>query len=400
MAVRVRKLARELNRGPDEVIGLLHAIGMERYRSADDMLPDPTAEAVRRAIRDGVAPVPVAVIDRPTAKAIEVDEAPDLMSRLVPGVSRGGKAPIAARPQPVPAPIARAKESPAPRPENTRVIEAERQAVAAERAALEAERDALRRDHGGLGEREEALAEERARLEAEWSTLAEERVNVAREREAVARERSETARDRAAAIPPLRGSGRSLADLLTARGLRGLDEHERAIGALASARMLGDLLGRLRVDEVELVDRFLRERLVLVAGEAPAGVGAAAVTVAPDRAEIPDAAGLTKAIARLGEALLLAGLRRLLIIGGRPAWQKLLRSGLDARLEVRFLPAAPRTRADAEQDVQRTDVVALWGVSSDNGAREVYGQTRAIVVHIDHDGIPALITAISAAVSG
>lgn len=397
MAVRVRKLARELSRSADEVLGLLHAIGFDRYRSHDDMLPDAMVEAVRRAVRERVQPVAVAVAaGRGENRAADPVGAPggDLMSRLVPGVVRVGRAEPERR-----APAAEAPKPAAKPQEDVRVASALRSAVDAERSAVDAERDLVRREVRQVAERDAAMQSERDRLAAEWAALAEERVNVARAREAVAREREELARDRGVTRPVI-GAGASLADLLTNRGLRGLDECERAVGALASARLLGDLLVRFKVDDTELVERFLRDRLVLVAGDAPVGIGAAAVTVAPERAEVADGAAAMKAIARIGESLMMAGLRRVLFVGGRPAWHKLLRAHLDARLEVKLLPGTPRGRAEAEQDVLRTDVVALWGVPADAAAREVYGQSRAVVVFVDQDTVAALANGIVAGLAG
>ncbi len=404
MAVRVRKLARELNRSADEVLGLLHAIGFDRYRSADDMLPDAMVEAVRRAVRERVQPVAIAAAaSRAENRAAEpVIVGGDLMSRLVPGVVRVGRTEPDRR---VPAPArspepAKPTAQPTVKPhEDVRVASAMRSAVDAERSAVDAERDMVRREVRQVAERDLAMQSERDRLAAEWATLAEERVSVARAREAVAREREDLARDRSVARPTS-STGTTLADLLTNRGLRGLDECERAVGALASARLLGDLLVRLKVDDADLVERFLRDRLVLVAGDAPVGIGAAAVTVAPERAEVADGAAAMKAIARIGDSLMMAGLRRVLFVGGRPAWHKLLRAHLDARLEVKLLPGSPRGRAEAEQDVLRTDVVALWGVAADAAAREVYGQSRAVVVFVEQDNVTALANGIAAGLAG
>src|SRR5262245_61965780 len=89
MAVRVKKLARELNQSPRHVLGVLHAIGFDRYRSPEDMLPDGTVDKVRRATRDGVEPVPVpGLASAPTKTAPRASTGDDVMAKLVPGVVR------------------------------------------------------------------------------------------------------------------------------------------------------------------------------------------------------------------------------------------------------------------------------------------------------------------------
>lgn len=403
MAVRVRKLAKELHRDVTEILGILHAVGLARYKTVDDMLPDAAVETVKKAIRDGVKPaaVEVAVPVKRPGLVTEIEAANDFMAAIVPGVLRHGAQPIKARPAPVPEPIRRAP-APAIRalptlaeaPAGERAaLSAERQALTAEREANEAERRALHAEREQLEAVTVEIQAERERLAQEWSALADSRVAVARDREAIARDRVTMVRPVAAPA----STSVSLQDILAGRGFKGLDEYERAIGALAQARMLGDLLGRLKVDDVELVERFLRERVVLVSGEAPTGLGAAAVTVAPDRAELPDAGNLGKLLSRLGELFLLHGLRRVLVVGGRPAWHKLLRGGVDPRVELRFSPANHRARPEAEADVSRTDVVILWNVTIGADAATVYGSSRATVVTVNSDGLPALISAVEAA---
>ena len=53
MAVRLRKLAKELRRDPAELLGILHALGFARFRSPHDMLSDPIVGQLRGALRDG-----------------------------------------------------------------------------------------------------------------------------------------------------------------------------------------------------------------------------------------------------------------------------------------------------------------------------------------------------------
>jgi hypothetical protein len=404
MAVRVRKLAKEMNRDVWDVLGLLHAIGFVRYRSPDDMLPDGTVEKVKRAERDGVEPVrverstPTPAGGRSDLPAAAND---DLMSRLVPGVTRSG---APAKPQPKPTPLPAGVVPRAPKPPEApavplsavatpgaeaqkAVLAAERAAVAAEAARVNGEAERLAGEAERLTSEAERLRQEKAALEAERAALAEERLRLVAERDQLVDEK-------------VAAGGVSLLDVLAARGLRGQDEAERALAALSHARLLGDLAQRLRVDDPEAAERWLREKLVLVGGAVPEGLGTAAVTVAPDRADLPDAASLGKRLTRLGERLLLNGVRRALLVGGRPLWQRQLRAGLDARIETRFAPGATRTRAEAEQDVSRTDLVVLWGVNADSGAMELYRSARPMLVQVGSDDLIALLDALEAALEG
>ena len=103
---------------------------------------------------------------------------------------------------------------------------------------------------------------------------------------------------------------------------------------------------------------------------------------APERAEVPDAATHDRLLARLSEQLLLAGWRRLLVVGGRPRWQRLLRHGLDARVEVRVAPDGPRSAESASDDVRWADVVVLWDAHVGEAAEQVYALGRPEVVRL------------------
>jgi hypothetical protein len=234
------------------------------------------------------------------------------------------------------------------------------------------------------------MESERRALESLRDALDEERLALASQRESLevlaSRRRPSPQRD----LP-------TLESLLQARGLRGADEFERAIAGLASGRALADLIWGLRVDGAEVWAKALRARLVLVAGNGPklpAGVGVP-VAVAPDRAELPSLDKLQADLDRVGELFMLHGMRRVLFIGGRPAWQRLVREGVDPRVELRFQPGRARTRADAEADLVRTDAVILWGVSVAPEAKAIYETARPLVVLVSDGSLGSLLRALS-----
>lgn len=314
MAIRVRKLAKELDRSPTEVLGLLHAIGFEKYRSAEDQVPDPTVQHVRDAIRSGVRPLSV-VLHESTRHAEPVRPQVgrgDVMATLVPGVVPVGGA---ARPVPRPVvavPVRTRPTPPTADPEPARVLQADHQAAAA------------------------AWAVERSALAAEGEAL----------------------RSRLADRPELP----TLSSVLEAVG-----------GGFPSEQQWALLLPYLHVHDAPLVAALLARP------PAPARL------VAPERE-----------VARVGERLMLLGLRRLVIIGGTPSLLKLLRESFDPRIDLRLRGAdRPRQRGDAEQDVTRSDAVVLWGVSVEPAAIPVYRTSRAVVIEVVDPGLPAFLAEVN-----
>jgi hypothetical protein len=368
VAVRVRKLARELDLPPEEVLEILRSIGFDRFRSEDDMLSDGIVERVRRARPLGRAPEVLAprkpAVPAPAPAATE--EGGDLMAQLVPGVVRqkGGathrvlpRVTVHApdRPAPVPAPPPPAVDDPTadrPAPRQVHVHLAEREALLAEREAALAERE------GALAEREEAL---RAR-EAGWT---------------------------------LEGS---LLALLEERGLRGLDEAERAVAALAGVHAFGRVLGHLVPADPEWVRRLLADRLVL-AGPGTGDLGLPTVTVSEDRADVPGGDRLARALRAIGDNALLEGRRRILFTGIPPRWQPLVRAGLDRRVEAAFRPGGSRDANMAAEDVKQFDLAVLWNTELTKGAREIWAGARSRLVEVQADTFAAWLEKVPALLS-
>lgn len=325
MAIRVRKLAKELDRSAGEVLGLLHHLGFSRYTKPDDMVNDAVAGKARKAARQGVRAPVVAVEERaPSARrSAPQPVAEDVMAQLVPGVQRSG----GARPaSPVPVPTAVPPPAPAPAPQSAppappvaspSTAEAEALALAeAKVASLQAE----------LAQRDEELQALRA-------TLAE--------------------------AP----EGLAVSALLRERGLRGPDENDRALEALAGARQLAAVLVEARLGPQAAVG--LRKALggmLLLDGSPPEELSVAAVAVSPERADAPGAETLSRLCGKLGEQLLLSGFRRLRFVGVGPRWHEPVRARLDRRIEVDFRPGGPRDAARITGDAEGVDLVLYVGV--------------------------------------
>lgn len=427
MAIRVRKLGRELRRSSSEILGILHAIGYERYRSAEDMLPDAMVERVRRAVRDGVRPVPrespAAPRKRPTVRP---EEPTDIMEQLVPGVRPVGRSAdyearrLAARraaqdldmerlgregvptPSEPPAPV-RVEAPAVPRPpqvhEDQRrlalTLQSERRRREEERQGREAERRAAevaRAEATRLKLSVFDLQERLSRLVAEHEQLAAERDDVARQ---LAVERA--AREADAAQATSRQAQHRLLDLFQERGVRGRDEAERALAGLAAGRILHDHLGELEVASPERWRALLQQRIVLTAGDAseilPSTV--VGVTVARERAELGSSADIQRAVRRAGELLMLNGLRRVLVIGGRPLWLRLFFEGIDSRLELRTVP-----NATVLTGVEAPQAVIVWGSQVEPTLLERYRADRAVVVECDSTALTSLLRSLDRQLGG
>lgn len=330
MAIRVRKLAKQLKRDPVELLGVLQAIGIGRYRSPEDMLSSTIEAKLRRAIQQGVKPVqvePQAVRKKQTRPKPVLPPQEQVLRQRQPVV----QAPQQAN-RPVPSPAAVPAPVPAPSEESKAMLAA----LAEERVALEALRQQLT-----------------TRIEAPR---------------------------------PI-----TLGSLLDERGLVGMDEAERALRVLADRRRLVEILPYLTVSEPERVRRFLADVLLLVDGPPPEALaGEATVTVAAERAEVPSPAAFRRQTEQISEQLMLNGLRRVVIVGGPVRMHRLLARSFDPRVELRFRPASRVVAGDAQADVDRTDAIVLWDVQVDPDADAVYASSKALVARVQGERLDAL----------
>ncbi len=357
MAVRVRKLARQIRRSPAEVLGLLHALGFSKYKSAEDMVADAPASKARKAAQMGMKAQPVLPVGAPSAKSKAKRAAPapaDLMSKLVPGVVRQGAPSPAPSPTAKP-PIAPTKKTPSP-------------AEVVKRTAL---RDAL-----------DALAEAEKRCAA----LTAER-DVLVQQLATAQE-----------TPPALGG--TLGELLEARGLVGAAEQAVGLQALLGHHWARELVLGAHASDPEGLSVVLSERMLLVGDTFPELHGCVTVPVSSDRAELAGGDQIQAEIRSVGEGLMLNGYKRLCAVGVAPRWQKLLRANIDERVSIRFLPGGPRDAMRARNDCEDVDVVWTWEPVSVDEIRAIYLAATAAWVAVDGAGISAALAALHQHLTG
>jgi hypothetical protein len=220
---------------------------------------------------------------------------------------------------------------------------------------LEREREELERDR-------EQLEAERARVREEWARLEEIRALLEADKAAAEEAGSgEVVGDGAPSESAKTAVSVALTDILEERGLIGVDEFERALGGMARARVLREVLSTLSVHDPAELRRRLAQRLRLVGGEPFPFLEPffGMVTVSDDRAELDGQARVRAAVEALGESLLLNGISMMTVVGDRPVVFRCVQEYLDERIELRA--SANLSAADVSL-AARSRATLVWGV--------------------------------------
>ncbi|MFT7519752.1 MAG: hypothetical protein ACI9MC_001896 [Kiritimatiellia bacterium] len=378
MAIRVKKLARELRCSPERVLGLLHFLGFDRYKSFMDMVADRPAAKVRQAHARGEVVTPFSPSGSAvTAKKKRTASAPapkrEVMPQMVGGQAEHGPLDVSV------------EDLGADRaPERSRQLDARAEEALRRAASLETEYQVRVRE----------LAERESQLKSELDALKQDLDRKRQELDEALVQLS--AREQAVAA--LESGGVPLVDLLAERGLRGRDEASRALAQLSAQRLLDGTLLSLRVFDPAAVRDILRSRLILAKGPLELD-GVAVVTVAPDRAELPAGDALQRLKDALADQFLLSGLTRVVVVGGGPLWHRMLRGGLDPRVQLRLDPSSVRDVDAAVVDVDWADVVVLWGVTETDSALRTYSASDAVMVRLKDGGLLGLLSHVQSALS-
>ncbi|MEN0063534.1 MAG: hypothetical protein AAGA48_15395 [Myxococcota bacterium] len=330
MGIRVRKLARELRTSPRDVLQLLKSLGFERYQSPDDMISDTVAARVLSQSPGASTPAHALRAGDPARSRPRPPSPPpatgnDVMAQLVPGVTR-------TRPDQRSGSLRAAEES---------ALQRQRTEVARQEASLKARQESLDGRERAVEAREAQVQAEALRVEALLESVDQREALLVSEQTAFEEARKAFVAEQQLRAEVAAATTANVVELFRERGIRGMDEVQRALGALANGHVLGPFVRELAVQGDEAFRQLLAERLVLVGGEIPEGLTGPAVSVAPDRADVPGAAVVRKSVGKLGEQWLLHGFRSVTIAGMPPKWHGIVRAMVDPRVTLSFAPSSP-----------------------------------------------------------
>ena len=181
------------------------------------------------------------------------------------------------------------------------------------------------------------------------------------------------------------GASEKLSELLETRGLIGEDERNAAIRALIEVRRWDAIVADLKPLNSAAARSALELYVVMACGrgqcETPKGMGCVQVT--PRRCEVCAGEGPKRHLRRLGDAMLLHGLRRVALVGGPAGYRRMVRENLDERITM-----LTGSRA-AAVDLEGVQCLILWG---DTPAAEVSMPT----LHVQGRGLVQLVDAVRA----
>lgn len=181
------------------------------------------------------------------------------------------------------------------------------------------------------------------------------------------------------------GASAKLSDLLETRGLIGEDERNAAIRALIEVRRWDAIAADLKPLDPAAARSALELYVVMACGrgecEPPKGMGCVQVT--PRRCEVCGGEGPKRHLRRLGDAMLLHGLRRVALVGGPAGYRRLVRENLDERIKMLTGSKA------AAVDLEGIQCLILWG---DTPIPEVGMPT----LHVQGRGLVQLVDAVRA----
>jgi hypothetical protein len=275
--------------------------------------------------------------------------------------------------------------------------QAERDQATGALAAMQAERDEARRELV-------AVAKERDQAKAALAAMQAERDEARRELSATRADRDAVAKAHAA--PPVAAAPRSRPTLRQALLERGIEDDAEAAELLLALldRHVGELLDALEA-RPELVERVLA-RVAFVcdrpecqpafSGEKvgePGGSskGPVAVRVSAERCEVCGGSDIRVAFDLLLRASRRAGVTRLVVVGGSPAYHTQLRDlsrGTDLKLDLvagHSKPGKRRARNEAER-------VVIWGATIlDHGTSAAYEHLGDKLIRVPHRGISRML---------
>lgn len=257
-----------------------------------------------------------------------------------------------------------------------------RQQLTASQAQVEALKAQFAAEQTNAAQRQQALQE---RLDEALRHDAEKGAALARARAELERLQSESSKARVD----------SLAEVFRSRGLVGEDESVAALRALLDARRFMALQELLEVSDPSAALYLLRSQLALHCGreDCPTPQGLTLLRVSPERCEVCGGSDIRRGLRRFSEALMLEALLRVVIVGGSPSYHRMLRDGVDKRVDIRLVAGdARRTRSQAQADLSWAQLVIIWGGTIlDHKVSELYQDSQARTLRIANRGLSGLL---------
>ena len=198
-------------------------------------------------------------------------------------------------------------------------------------------------------------------------------------------------------VPP--DAYQSLTEVLGGRGLVEGAPRERALIALAADAKGVDVLLSMRVDPATA--RQLRQTIGLWCGEERCAPPSFTLPVRVPSGRCPSCGGadLDGALRRFADAALLAGVRRIAVVGGDARLRAQLRKGVDSRLEFRLVaPDTVRTAVQAEADCRWAQVIVCWGPEA--GELEGYRSDAPRFFRVTTGSLAAMLEAAAVGIDG
>ena len=248
--------------------------------------------------------------------------------------------------------------------------------------ALQAERTAWREERAALEENmQEARKRQDARRQAERARL-----------EIHARE----TRQRLAHVEAILAENRSLADTLRARGCADMDEAVTVLRELLSAYP-DEFLDAVNLASAEPFARLLDQRVAFAGDGVDIGAddGCVVVRVPAERCEVTGGSDIKIGYRRFASECARAGVRRVTIVGGSPAYRRQLQ-GLNAtadKLRLNLVSGTRRrTKRRADADMRNSDLVIIWGATElDHSVTSVYTSAPEKTLRVPHRGISRML---------
>ena len=176
-----------------------------------------------------------------------------------------------------------------------------------------------------------------------------------------------------------------LVDVLSQRGIEGIDEASFLIRGLLASRQLDGLLSVLQAEDPAALLDWLDDRVALLCTEHSKMLppGRAGLTVPAKRCEVCGGAEVRHAIRSFIDSLLVNGMTRVSIIGGSPRGHRLIRQLVQHRgLKLQLQPyLSRRSSGQIRSDLNNSDVVLLWmGEGIPQTEQYIGGPARVIKV--------------------